>query len=68
MMSRGADALTAHQRALQLMDLQLLGQASVIAYSKIYIIAAALMFVLIPLLLLVPKPAASEGSEHMVME
>jgi DHA2 family multidrug resistance protein len=68
MMSRGADALTAHQRALEILDRQLLGQASVIAYSKIYIIAAALMFVLIPLLVLVPKPAPTEGSEHMVME
>jgi hypothetical protein len=26
------------------------------------------MFVLIPLLVLVPKPAPTEGSEHMVME
>jgi DHA2 family multidrug resistance protein len=67
MVSRGADALTAHQQALEILDRQLFGQASVIAYSKIYIIAAALMFVLIPLLLLVRKPAAPSG-EQLVLE
>ena len=66
-MSRGADAATAHERALAILDRQLLGQASVIAYSKIYMIAAALMFVLIPLLLLVRKPAAASG-EQLVIE
>jgi DHA2 family multidrug resistance protein len=53
MMARGADQWTAHQQALILLDRQLFGQASVIAYGKIYTIAAGLILLLIPLLLLV---------------
>jgi DHA2 family multidrug resistance protein len=64
--SQGADAFTARQRALTILDRQVLGQASVIAYSRIYVIAAVLILMLIPLLLLVRKPKG--GGEHLVME
>ena len=52
-MSRGADAITAHQRALAILDRQSLGQASILAYSRIYLLSALLILCLIPLLLLV---------------
>jgi DHA2 family multidrug resistance protein len=70
MMARGADQWTARQRALSLLDRQLFGQASVIAYSKIYILAAGLILLLIPLLLLVrqTKRVAAGGDDHMIME
>ncbi len=69
MMARGADAWTARQRALTLLDHQLVGQASVIAYGKIYLLSAALMMLLIPLLLLVreTKPAAG-AADHAILE
>jgi DHA2 family multidrug resistance protein len=67
MMGQGADAFTARQRALNILDRQLIGQASVIAYSKIYVLAAALMLLLIPLLALVRRPRAA-ASGHVVME
>jgi len=40
MMARGADQWTARQRALALLDRQLFGQASIVAYSHIYVLAA----------------------------
>ena len=69
MIARGADAWTAEQRALALLDRQLLGQASVMAYSKIYMLSAILMLALIPLLMLVrEKGGASGDGGHAVME
>jgi DHA2 family multidrug resistance protein len=65
MMARGADAWTARQRALALLDRQLFGQASVIAYSHIYTIAAGLILLLIPLLLLVRQTKGS-GETHIM--
>jgi MFS transporter, DHA2 family, multidrug resistance protein len=67
MIARGADAWTARQRALRLLDRQLFGQASVIAYSHIYVLAAGLILLLIPLLLLVRK-TSSAGGAHTMME
>jgi MFS transporter, DHA2 family, multidrug resistance protein len=65
MMARGADAWTARQRALALLDRELFGQASVIAYSHIYTIAAGLILLLIPLLLLVRQTKGS-GETHIM--
>jgi len=67
MMARGADAWTAHQRALAILDRQLAGQASVLAYSKIYVLSAGLILILIPLLLLVRQTKGGAGG-HSVME
>jgi DHA2 family multidrug resistance protein len=58
---------TARQRALTLIDHQLTAQASVIAYSRIYVLSALLILGLIPLLLLVRQTRASSGA-HAVME
>ena len=46
MMARGADAWTAQQRALSLLSRQLDAQASVISYSKIYMLSALLILAL----------------------
>ena len=67
MIARGADQWTARQRALALLDRQLFGQASVIAYSHIYMLAAGLILLLIPLLLLV-RQTKGAGGEHAIME
>ncbi|MEO7455325.1 MAG: DHA2 family efflux MFS transporter permease subunit [Gemmatimonadaceae bacterium] len=67
MMARGADQWTAHQRALALLDRQLFGEASVVAYSHIYVLAAGLILLLIPLLLLVRQTQGAAG-DHVVME
>jgi DHA2 family multidrug resistance protein len=67
MIARGADQWTARQRALSLLDRQLVGQASVIAYSRIYMIAAGLILLLIPLLLLV-RQTKGAGSDHLMVE
>jgi DHA2 family multidrug resistance protein len=67
MMARGADAWTAHQRALALLDGQIFGQASVLAYSKIYTIAAGLILLLIPLLVLV-RQTKRPGAEAVIVE
>ena len=67
MMARGADLATVHQRALALIDREILGQASVLAYSRIYVLAALLILALIPLLVLVRQTqgAAAGASVHL---
>jgi DHA2 family multidrug resistance protein len=67
MMAKGIDQWTARQDALRILDGQLFGQASVIAYSRIYMLAAALILLLIPLLLLVRQTKSAAG-EHVVVE
>jgi len=67
LMSKGADAMTARAQALRLLDAQLFGQASIIAYSHIYVLAALLILLLIPLLLLV-RTTKGAGGAHAVME
>jgi DHA2 family multidrug resistance protein len=63
MMAQGADFLTARRRALALLDHQLMGQASVIAYGKIYVLAALIILLLIPLLLLVRQTKGAGGAD-----
>jgi DHA2 family multidrug resistance protein len=67
MMARGADAWTAQQRALSLLSRQLDAQASVISYSKIYMLSALLILALIPLLALVRTGKSSSGA-HVIAE
>jgi DHA2 family multidrug resistance protein len=67
MIAKGADPWTAKQRALALMDRQILAQASVLSYSKIYMLSAVLILSLIPLLLLV-RQTKSAGGAHAIME
>ncbi len=52
LMSKGADALTAKQAALQILDRQLQGQASVLAFSKLYLFSGLALMSSLPLLLL----------------
>jgi DHA2 family multidrug resistance protein len=66
MIGRGADAWTARQRALTLMDGELMSQASVIAYSRIYVLSAVLILALIPLLLLVRQTRGAAGAQHVM--
>jgi DHA2 family multidrug resistance protein len=63
---RTGDIHIAKAQALALLDRQVAAQASVIAYSKIYVLAALIMIALVPLLLLVRRPKAHEGP--MVLE
>jgi DHA2 family multidrug resistance protein len=65
--AKGADAVTAHQRALAILDRQIGGQASVIAYGQTYTLAAVLILMLIPLLVLVRNTKGS-GGHDMIME
>jgi len=66
MIGRGADAWTARQRALSILDGELMTQASVIAYSRIYVLSAALILALIPLLVLVRHTRGASGSPRIM--
>jgi DHA2 family multidrug resistance protein len=66
LVARGADPWTARQRALELLDRQLMGQASVIAYSRIYVLSAVLILALIPLLVLVRHTRGATGVQHVM--
>jgi DHA2 family multidrug resistance protein len=66
MVARGADAWTARQRALSILDRELMGQASVIAYSRIYVLSAVLILALIPLLVLVRHTRGAAGATHIL--
>lgn len=65
---RGADAWTAHQRALAVVDRQVAGQASLIAYSHTYVVAALIVLSLIPLLFLVRQTKAAAEPPEMILE
>jgi DHA2 family multidrug resistance protein len=66
MVARGADAWTARQRALSILDGELMTQASVIAYSRIYVLSAVLILALIPLLVLIRHTRGAAGTPHIV--
>jgi DHA2 family multidrug resistance protein len=66
MIGRGADAWTARRQALSLLDRELMGQASVIAYSRIYVLSAVLILALIPLLLLVRHTRGAASVQHVM--
>jgi MFS transporter, DHA2 family, multidrug resistance protein len=69
LVARGMDPWTARARAYQLMDRQLLGQASVIAYSHIYYLAAIVILAIVPLLALVRRVRPASGAAaHAVLE
>jgi len=68
MVARGADPWTARARAYRLIEAQLTGQASVIAYSRVYVLSAVIILAIIPLLLLVRQTRGAGGRGHAVME
>lgn len=51
MMSRGMDAAAAHQQALLVLDRQISAQASVLAFSRLYLVSGILLVLALPLLL-----------------
>jgi DHA2 family multidrug resistance protein len=68
MIARGADPWTAKQRAYMLLDRTLGAQASVIAYGRIYVLAAAIIVALIPLLFLIGRPQRGGDAAHLALE
>ena len=52
LMAKGADALSAKQQALMILDHQLQGQASVLAFSKLYLLSGIALVAALPLMLL----------------
>ena len=66
LIARGADAWTARSRALEIIDRELMGQASVVAYSRIYVLSATLILALIPLLLLVRHTRGAASAQHIM--
>jgi DHA2 family multidrug resistance protein len=67
MVAQGADPWTARARAYRLIEAQLTGQASVIAYSRVYVLSAVIILSIIPLLVLVRRTRGAGGA-HAVME
>ena len=52
MISRGVDAVTAKQQALMVIDRQISAQASVLAFSRLYLVSGLLLVAALPLLLI----------------
>ncbi len=52
MMAHGVDAATANQQALELLDRQISAQASVLAFSRLYLVSGLLLVASLPLLLI----------------
>ena len=52
LIARGTNAVVAKQQALQVLDRQLQAQASVLAFSKIYLLSGLILLCALPLLLL----------------
>jgi DHA2 family multidrug resistance protein len=51
-MAKGANALVAKQQALAVLDRQVMGQASVLAFSRLYLLSGIALLAALPLLLL----------------
>ena len=66
LIARGANPLLAHQQALAILDRQIGAQASVLAFSKIYILSGLVLCASLPLLLLfrTGKPRFDLGPMH----
>jgi DHA2 family multidrug resistance protein len=62
MEGRGMPPGVAHQQALSIMDRQLLGQASVLAFARVYVLSAVIALALIPLLLLLRRAQPRRGA------
>jgi DHA2 family multidrug resistance protein len=67
MVARGVDAWTARSRAYQLIEAQVTGQASVIAYSRVYTLSAVIILAIIPMLVLVRLTRGAAGG-HAVLD
>jgi DHA2 family multidrug resistance protein len=52
MMARGMDAALAKQQALMVLDRQISAQASVLAFSRLYLLSGILLVAALPLLLI----------------
>lgn len=65
--ARGSDATTAHAQALQVLDAEVTGQASVIAFGHSYVLAGLLIAAIIPLLVLV-RPSATRAPVDVLLE
>jgi DHA2 family multidrug resistance protein len=63
MQALGADAATARQRALDLLDGKVSQQATVLAYNHIFLLVAALFLIVLPLVLLLKRADHSEPVE-----
>jgi MFS transporter, DHA2 family, multidrug resistance protein len=66
MQSRGADAYTAAQQALRMLDGQMLRQAAVLAYNHIFLLSAAVFALSVPLVLLLS--GSKEGEVELALE
>ena len=66
MRARGADSLTAVQRAMAIIARAIQGQATTIAYERIFQVVAVLVLCTLPLTLLLKRPtgAMSMGGGH----
>jgi DHA2 family multidrug resistance protein len=66
LMAKGMTALSAHQQALAILDRQISVQASVLAFSKIYLLSGILLVAALPLMLLfrTGKGRGMGGSVH----
>jgi DHA2 family multidrug resistance protein len=66
LMSRGTNPTTAKQQALMILDRQLQAQASVLAFSRIYILSGIILLAVLPLLFLFKtgKNRGSAGLAH----
>jgi DHA2 family multidrug resistance protein len=66
LIARGINPIVAKQQALFVLDRQIGGQASVLAFSRIYILSGAILLAVLPLLLLfrTGKGRGSSGMAH----
>jgi MFS transporter, DHA2 family, multidrug resistance protein len=64
LIARGINPIVARQEALAVIDRQISAQASVLAFSRIYLISGAILVAALPLLLLF-KTGKGRGSGGM---
>ncbi|MFZ3114361.1 MAG: DHA2 family efflux MFS transporter permease subunit [Syntrophales bacterium] len=66
MLGGGADKATAHERALSLLDGEVMRQASMLAYNHVYLLVACLFMAMLPLVFLLRGKTSAKAAEIIV--
>ena len=68
MQTLGADFATARDRALQILDVRVSQQATVLSYNHIFLLVALLFMIVLPLVLLLQRSGHAEGEMELIVD
>ncbi len=66
MLSKGADAGIAHNRALGLLDAEIMRQAAMLAFNHVFLLVSSLFFITLPLVFMLKRGKTESAGEVIV--